>query len=96
MRHEDEKHIMIECPNTILYIYIHNEDEYSKIAIFMNNIRHVEHFGLTDIYTWCNRQQMMYETHFNYRRDFSVWKNMKSYVTYYRQKSKYQLNYQPV
>lgn len=87
---------MIECPNTVFHIYIHSEDEYSKIETFMNNIRTVKHLGLNDIYTWCNRQQMRYDTRFNYCRNSSVWKNMKAYVCYYRQKSKYQLNYQPV
>ncbi len=82
--------IMIECPNTIFSLYVANESELSKIEIFMNNIKTVKKVGLYDIYNWCNRQGIVYDTHFNYHKDFSLWKNAKSYLAYYRQKYKYQ------
>lgn len=96
MNKENARQIMIECPNTIFHIYVHNEEEVSKLEIFINNIRTVKHLGLNDIYLWCNRHQMRYDTRFHYRKDFSVWKNMKSYMNYHKQKSKYQLDFQAV
>lgn len=88
---EHSGQIMIECPNTIFHIYVNSEHELSKIEIFMGNIRSVKHLGIHDIYSWCNRQGIAYDTQFNYRKDFSVWKNLKSYVWYSRQKMKYQM-----
>lgn len=88
--------IMIECPNTIFQLYVNNEDEISKIEIFMRNIRSVKSLSLTDIYKWCNRQGITYDTKFNYHRNLSIWKNMKSFIRYSREKSKYQLRFEAV
>ena len=33
----------------------------------------------------------LYHTQFNYHKDFSLWKNLKSYFLYSRQKMKYQI-----
>lgn len=88
--------IMIECPNTIFHLYVHNEDEVSKVEIFMRNIRNVKSLSLIDIYKWCNRQGIAYDTRFNYHRNYSVWKNMKSYVRYFSQKHKYQFRLEAV
>lgn len=85
--------IMIECPNTIFHLYVKNEEEMSKVEIFMNNIRTIRRLGLTDIYTWCNRQGIAYDTAFNYHKDFSLWKNIRSYVQYSKQKIKYQVRF---
>ncbi len=82
--------IMIECPNTIFRLYVKNENEVSKIEIFMHNIRTVKKIGLRDIYSWCNRQGIEYDTRFNYNKDFSLWKNARSYLQYTRQKWRYQ------
>lgn len=81
---------MIECPNTIFHIYISNERELSKVEIFMGNVRSIKHLGLNDIYSWCNRQGIVYDTEFNYHKDFSLWRNLKLYFGYSRQKMKYQ------
>ncbi len=83
--------ILIECPNTIFHLYVKNEEEMSKVEIFMNNIRTIRRLGLTDIYTWCNRQGIAYDTAFNYHKDFSLWKNLRSYVQYSKQKIKHQV-----
>ena len=94
MKYENPEHagqIMIECPNTIFHIYVNNEHELSKIEVFMGNIRTVRHLGINDIYNWCNRQGISYSTQFNYHKDFSLWKNLKSYFLYSRQKMKYQI-----
>lgn len=85
--------IMIECPNTIFRLYVKNENELSKIEIFMRNIRTVKRIGLRDIYSWCNRQGIEYDTSFNYNKNFSIWKNLKSYVSYSKQKWRYQFGY---
>lgn len=85
--------IMIECPNTIFHLYVADENELSKIEIFMNNISTVKRLGLTDIYHWCNRQKISYDTEFNYQKDFPLWKNVKSYLQYFRQKHKYQVSF---
>ena len=42
------------------------------------------------IYIWCNRQGILYVTKFHYRKDFSLWFNMKSYYLYFLQKFRYQ------
>lgn len=88
--------IMIECPNTIFSLYVRNERELSKIEIFMGNIRTVKHLGLNDIYNWCNRQGIQYDTRFNYHKDFSIWRNIKSYLKYSSQKFKYQIAFSNV
>ena len=46
--------------------------------------------GDYDIYIWCNRQGILYVTKFHYRKDFSLWFNMKSYYLYFLQKFRYQ------
>ncbi len=81
--------ILIECPSTIFHLYVNSEGEMSKIETFMNNIRSVRQMELNDIYTWCNRQRIAYDTSFNYNRDFSFWMNIKSYIFYSCQKVKY-------
>ena len=91
MRGKHAGQIMIECPNTIFHLYVNNERELSKIEIFMSNIRTIKRLGLTDIYTWCNRQGIQYDTRFNYHKECSLWMNVKSYFLYSRQKMKYQL-----
>ena len=64
--------ILIECPNTIFHLYIKSEQDLSKIETFMNNIRTIERLGLNDIYTWCNRQGILYDTAFNYHKETSL------------------------
>ena len=88
--------IMIECPNTIFHLYVKNQDEVSKVEIFMRNIRHVNNLSLIDIYKWCNRHGITYDTTFNYCHNYSVWKNIKSYIRYSSQKHKYQLRLEAV
>lgn len=83
---------MIECPNTIFYLYINNEREQVKIETFMKNIRNLKRLGLNDIYIWCNRQGILYDTQFHYHKDFSLWTNLKFYFSYSRQKMKYQIS----
>lgn len=90
MEGKNSGQIMIECPNTIFHLYVKNENELSKIEIFMRNIRTVKKLGLRDIYSWCNRQGIEYDTRFNYNKNFSVWKNVKSYLQYSKQKWRYQ------
>lgn len=81
--------IVIECPNTIFHLYVNNQEEISKIDIFMRNIRNVKKLGITDIYNWCNRQKIDYRTSFHYRKDFSFVRNMQSYYAYSKHKLKY-------
>ena len=83
-------HILIECPNTIFHLYARDEGELSKIETFLRNIRGIKRLGLNDIYIWCNRQGILYVTKFHYRKDFSLWFNMKSYYLYFLQKFRYQ------
>lgn len=81
--------IMIECPNTIFHLYVHNETEVSKVETFMRNVRNLKGLSLRDIYTWCDRQKIEYEVSFNYHRNYSIWKNIKSYIRYTKEKCKY-------
>ena len=67
-----------------------DEGELSKIETFLRNIRGIKRLGLNDIYIWCNRQGILYVTKFHYRKDFSLWFNMKSYYLYFLQKFRYQ------
>ena len=85
--------ITIECPNTIFHLYIRTDNEMSKLEIFMRNLRTVERLELIDIYQWCNRQRILYDTAFHYRRDNSLWKNMRSYLHYSSQKMKYKVRF---
>lgn len=80
-------HILIECPNTIFHLYARDEGELSKIETFLRNIRGIKRLGLNDIYIWCNRQGILYVTKFHYRKDFSLWFNMKSYYLYFYRNS---------
>lgn len=83
--------VLIECPNTIFQIYVSNEHELSKLEVFMGNIKGIKHLGINDIYNWCNRHGVAYDTRFNYHKDCSLWKNIQSYYRYSRQKIKYQI-----
>lgn len=89
----DRPQILIECPNTIFHLFVENEDELSKIEIFMNNIRTVKSLSLLDIYHWCNRQGIAYDTSFNYHKEFTFGRTFKAYYNYTKQKFKYQLGY---
>ena len=91
MGRKPQGQILIECPNTIFYLYVNDASDLSKIAIFTRNIRKMKEIGLNDIYLWCNRQGIAYNTRFNYRREFSLWDNLISYFRYSRQKIKYQV-----
>lgn len=93
MKKKNEGAICIECPNTIFHLYVKTEAELAKLEIFMGNIRFLEKLGLTDIYNWCNRQNIEYDTRFNYHKEFSFWKTLKDYYKYTRQKFKYQLGF---
>ena len=42
--------ILIECPNTIFQLFVNNEEEISKIEIFMGNIREGKHLEINEIY----------------------------------------------
>lgn len=90
---EQRGRVLIECPNTIFHLYVDDENDMSKIEIFMNNIRRVKRLSLNDIYHWCNCQGIAYETRFNYHKDFSLWRNMRSYMQYFRHKRKYQVSF---
>ena len=83
--------VVIECPNTIFHLYVKDEVALSKIEVFMRNIRTVDRLGLIDIYNWCNRQGIAYDTRFNYHKGMPGWKNVRSYVLYSREKMKYQV-----
>lgn len=85
--------IMIECPSTIFYLYVSDESELSKIETFMNNIRTLKKLGIHDIYCWCNRHGIVYDTAFNYHKEFSVWRNINSFFQYFRQKYLYQADF---
>ena len=92
-RKSSMKQFTIECPNTIFQLYVYDQTEVSKVFLFLRNIRSVEKLGLTDIYNWCNRQGIEYKTQFNYRKDFSVWENIQSYLQYFKWKRMYQVQY---
>lgn len=83
--------IVIECPNTIFHLYVNNQEEISKIDIFMRNIRHLSKVSINDIYNWCNRQKISYSTSFHYRKESSLVRNLQSYFNYSKQKLKYQV-----
>lgn len=82
LREKEQGRIVIECPNTIFYLYVRNEIEMTKVEIFMNNIRTVNRLGIADIYNWCNRQGIAYDTRFNYHRKLSLWSNLRSFLRY--------------
>ncbi len=93
MRKGNLGQIMIECPNTIFHLYVNDGTELSKIEIFMGNIRNVKHLGVNDIYNWCNRQGISYNTRFNYHKEFTLSKTIKSYMFYYKHKIKYKYQF---
>ena len=70
--------IQIQCINTIFRLFVQNEDEMTKVEIFVNNIRTMKGISLTDI--------------FNYHKELSAWRNFCMFIHYYRQKQKYMLH----
>lgn len=92
----NRKQITIECPNTIFRIFIQSEHELSKVTMFIDNLRSVEHLELNDIYQWCNRQGIAYDTKFHYHRDYSLWNNFCSYLRYSSHKMKYKIRLESV
>lgn len=81
---------MLECPNTIFYLCISTEREMGKLELFMKNIKNVRCLGTDDIYNWCNRQKITYQTKYNYHKELSFFRNLRYYLKYTRQKMKYQ------
>lgn len=90
---QQAQQITIECPNTIFRLYIHSDWEMTKLEIFMRNLRTVEKLELNDIYLWCNRHKIVYDTMFHYRKDTSLWRNFRSYLHYSCQKMKYKVRF---
>ena len=86
----NKSQIIIACPNTLFHLYVNSEEEISKIETFMRNIRSISTLHLTDVYQWCNRQGICYDTSFNFHRELPLWTNMKLYYNYFIQKLKYQ------
>ena len=91
-----EGQVLIECPNTIFQLYVNNEDELSKIEVFMKNIQSVKNMGLNDIYNWCNRHGIVYDTKFNFPKNATLDKTLRAFVSYFRLKMKYQWHLLPV
>lgn len=83
--------VLIECPNTIFHLYVNSEEELSKIEVFMNNLRSIKKVGLKDIYNWCNRQGIVYDTKFNFHKDFTLARTLRAFLDYSRWKMKYQI-----
>ena len=96
MKKEYEGQVLIECPNTIFQLYVSNADLLSKIYIFMRNIQSVKKMGIGDIYNWCNRQGIAYDTRFNFHKDFTLDKTLRAFLDYYMRKRKYQRRLRPV
>lgn len=92
MRAKRQGQVVIECPNTIFHLYVKSENELSKIEIFMTNIRSLKKLSINDIYQWCNRQGINYNTSFNYHKDFRLCTTLRSYFQY--QKNKFRFQYQ--
>lgn len=88
--------ILIECPSTIFQLYVKNEDELSKIQIFMRNIQSLRGMELKDIYNWCIRQGIAFDTRFNYRKGLTPGKTLCAFLKYFRLKLKYKRHLLPV
>ena len=95
MKNRNAGAVQIECPNTIFHLFVKTEDELAKIEIFMYNIRYVKKLGINDIYNWCNRQGIAYNTRFNYHKGVKLPDTIRSYLNYsqYKMKYKYQLSF---
>lgn len=81
--------VRLQCAGTVFHIYLYNENESEKIALFLENINTVKNLALQDIYHWCNRHQVVYETKFQYNRKRSLIRNAGSFLYYLQQKNKY-------
>lgn len=82
--------VMIECSNTIFHLYIRTEEELTKLEIFMRNLRSANQVSIMDVYQWCNRHGISYNTNFNFRRRMGLINTIHSYIHYTVQKLKYQ------
>ena len=94
MKYTNSGQIVIECPNTIFHLYVDSEEEFSKIQVFMNNIKHMNSVSVNDIYNWCNRQHVNYSTSFNYGKSKgqTISDIVRAYIYYCRHKIKYRQN----
>lgn len=88
------KRVMIECSNTIFHLYIRTEEEFTKLEIFTRNLRSANQVSIVDVYQWCNRHHISYNTNFNFRRNMGVVNTIRSYIHYTAQKLKYQFGIQ--
>ena len=86
---KNDNSIQIECLNTIFHLFVQSEEEVTKIEIFLGNLKTVRSLSIRDVYNWCNRQGIAYDTCFKYRSELSIWKNVRLYIHYYSQKHKY-------
>uniref|UniRef100_UPI0040572CAC hypothetical protein n=1 Tax=Agathobacter sp. TaxID=2021311 RepID=UPI0040572CAC len=82
--------VMIECSNTIFHLYIRTEEELKKFEVFMRNLRSARQVSIMDVYQWCNRHGVSYNTNFNFRRNMGFINTIHSYINYMMQKMKYQ------
>lgn len=83
--------ICIECPNTIFHLYVKDETELSKLEIFMENIRYVEKLGIKDIYLWCKRHGIQFDSKFNYHKEFTISRTIRDYFRYSKEKARFML-----
>ncbi len=86
--------VMIECSNTIFHLYIRTEEELTKLEIFTRNLRSANQVSIIDVYQWCNRHKISYNTNFNFHRNMGLVNTIRSYIHYTAQKLKYQFGIQ--
>ncbi len=85
MENEGSKEvILVRYYNVLFYlIFRAGLDEYKK-NIFIDRINSGDKVMMKDIYGWCKRQQVLMNTRFIYRKDFSVTANLWNLYSYCR------------
>lgn len=95
MRRKMTYEVRLLCASTVFHIYLHDENEASKLDMFLANIGAAQSLALQDLYNWCNRQKMHYNTKFCYNPRASLMENARFFLHYFYQK-KYLFHPQPV
>lgn len=80
----EKKIVAIRYYNVWFYLYVNSEQDMVKISYLTDRIDSGEQMVMKDIYQWCQRHEIKYNTKYVYRKDFSLKANIWNFYSYIR------------
>ena len=86
----EKKIVAIRYYNVWFYLHVNSEQDMVKISYLTDRIDAGEQVVMKDIYQWCQRHGIKYNSKFVYRKDFPLKANIWNFYSY--QKARRQWN----